>query len=283
MKLLLESWKSYLHEMAQMQADVDSEGKQVVGLEFKKVAEICRSIGDKPLLTRGFQATSSAGSHYITTEGTIEKGRMSKRYQEDPIFRSFIEKLVEKYNLTSLVYCATKGGRFVKMFGTEYVVFPTQVNNIIYSDEVKDSGVWIGDPSRNRIKRTPEEIQKGVDSYIEGFPPIGHKPEEVILDTPAYYLINLEWASGIFQSLAVRKSMAGWQQPPSPKEPVMSSRQQERERIMKLYNINPAATKTYGASKANYKDEMMAAKTYSDLAPYFEWLWNVSKYGKENK
>ena len=270
MKLLLESWKSYLNEMAQLKADIDLQGNQTIGLEFKKAAEICRAIGDKPLLTRGFQSSLRSGSLYITTEGPAEKGRMSINYKQIPAFRSFIDKLVQKYNLKSIIYCATKGGKFVKMFGTEYIVFPTKINNIIFSDFVGDSGSWTTSLSKSN-EDIEKKIQEGVDSYIEGFPPVGKHPDEVIVDAPAYYLINLEWASEWFQRLASNRNISNWKQPPLSKKDIVSSRDKEESDIRKKYGLPPLNIKR----KATLKDQMMEVETYSELAEYLDWMWGV--------
>ena len=253
------SLRLLIREMAQFAANRDSGDNRVVGLEFKRAAEICRALGDKPLLTRGFQATSREGSHYITTEGPAEKGRMATEYAVRPSLRALVDGLTERFSLGSLVYCGVKGGKYVKLFGTEYVVFPTDPFKVIYNPEVDDSGSWTKHNST-------EAVPAAIEGYAEGWPEPGYRGE-VILDTPAYYLINLDWASKQFESLTFRYR----DRIPTPREPVMSSRERERAELEKKYGLKPA--RTMGQSRASRADEMMAVTTYAELAPYFEWMW----------
>jgi len=95
------------------------------------------------------------------------------------------------------------------------------------------------------------------------------KLEEVILDTEGYYLIGREWAADTFQQMTrfTRRP------PPRAAGPVVSSKKREEEEIMKKYG-RAGPTREY---KASLKDEMMAARTYSELLPYFEWMQKVSR------
>lgn len=248
-----------IREMAQMAADVDPEGQQVSGLQFKRAAEICRQLGDLPLLARGFQASSRAGSHYITTEGPTEKGRMAGEYARRPTLRALVDGLAESFGLGSLVYCGVKGGKFVKLFGTEYIVFPTEPLQVIYNPEVDDSGSWT---SHNN----PEAVPAAIEGYIAGWPPADYRGE-VILDTPGYYLINLQWAADTFQAMTAHYRDGI----PRPVRPVMSSRELQRQEMERKYGLSPA--RSVGGSRASRADEMMAVTTYAELAPYFEWMW----------
>lgn len=251
--------RQVVREMAQFAANRDPEDMQVVGLEFKRAAEICRALGEKPLLTRGFQATSQAGSHYITTEGPAEKGRMATEYAVRPSLRALVDGLTERFGLGSLVYCGVVGGKYVKLFGTEHIVFPTEPFKVIYNPEIDDSGSWTKNNSA-------ADVPAAIEGYVEGWPELGYRGE-VILDTPAYYLINLDWASKWFQDLA-RHDREGI---PEPREPVKSSRDRERAEIEKRYGRSPQMTT--GQSSASRADKMMAVKTYAELSPYFEWMW----------
>ena len=260
MKATERNLRLLIREMAQMAADVDQKGQQVNGLQFKRAAEICRQLGDLPLLTRGFQATSLAGSHYITTEGPAEKGRMAGEYVSRPSLKALVDGLAEQFSLGSLVYCGVKGGKYVKLFGTEYIVFPTEPFKVIYNPEVDDSGSWT---KRNG----PEAVPAAIEGYLEGWPDEYYRGE-VILDTPAYYLVNLQWAADMFQSMTVHYRDGI----PRPVRPVLSSRDLQRQEMERKYGLSPA--RSVGSSRASRSDEMMAVTTYAELAPYFEWMWS---------
>lgn len=252
--------RQLVREMAQMPADTDQEGQRINGLQFKRAADICRSLGDKALLARGFQASSIAGSHYITTEGPTEKGRMASVYATRPTLRALVDGLAEKFDLGSLVYCGVKGGKYVKLFGTEYIVFPTEPFKVIYNPDVDDSGGWTG-------RNGPEAVPAAIEGYIEDWPKLGYRGE-VILDTPAYYLINLQWAADTFQNLTTRHRDGI----PRPVRPVMSARELQRQEIERKYGLTRPASA--GTSRASRGDEMMDVTTYAELAPYFEWMWS---------
>ena len=260
MRIAESRLRQLIREMAQMPADTDQEGQRVNGLQFKRAADICRSLGDKALLTRGFQASSPAGSHYITTEGPAEKGRMAGEYASRSSLKALVDGLAEKFDLGSLVYCGVKGGKYVKLFGTEYIVFPTEPFKVIYNPDVDDSGGWA-------MRNSPEAVPAALEGYAEGWPSLGYRGE-VILDTPGYYLINPQWAADTFQRLTYRNRDGI----PRPKRPVMSSRELERQEMERKYGISPA--RAVGSSRASRADEMMSVTTYSELAPYFEWMWS---------
>jgi hypothetical protein len=90
----------------------------------------------------------------------------------------------------------------------------------------------------------------------------------VILDTPAYYLVNLQWAADMFQSMTAHYRDGI----PKPVRPVLSSRDRQRQEMERKYGLSPA--RSVGSSRASRADEMMAVTTYSELAPYFEWMWS---------
>ena len=169
-----------------------SEGSkdQTLAAALNPLIRMCNSLGDKQLLFRGFSSPLNKGVIRVTTEGLADKGRMAIIYnQKGSTLKQFIEALAERWGLNSVVYCSTKGRLSLGIFGTQYIVFPEEPWNVIYNKAVGDSGVW----TNEKNARTPEEIAEAVESYTEVWPPADAVLNEVILDTPAYYLANFSW------------------------------------------------------------------------------------------
>jgi len=260
------SLRLLIREMAQFDPNATPEGQDSSRI-FRIAADMCRELGDRQILIREFQSSAPRGYNYVTTEGIAERGRMALRYKQEPVYREFIDRLASRWGLGSVVYCASIGGRVAPgMFGSEHIVLPASPYKVIWSEEVGDSGSWLNGElvGTLRVPRASEEVPAAIESYTEGWPPNSMKLAEVILDTAGYYLIGREWAADTFQRMArfTRRP------PPRAAGPVVSSRKREEEEIMKKYG-KPMPTREY---KASLKDEMMAARTYSDLLPYFEWM-----------
>jgi hypothetical protein len=266
-----EILRSLIREMAVFDPGTTPEG-QDSGRIFRIAADMCRELGDRQILIREFQSSAARGYHYVTTEGIAERGRMALRYKQEPVYREFIDGLASRWGLSSVVYCASIGGRAAPgMFGREHIVLPAEPYKVIWSEEVGDSGSWLNGElvGTLRVPRASEEVPAAIESYTEGWPPNNMKLEEVILDTESYYLIGREWAADTFQQMTrfTRRP------PPRAAGPVVSSKKREEEEIMKKYGVK-GPTREY---KASLKDEMMAARTYSELLPYFEWMLEVSR------
>ena len=171
---------------------------QSLSASLNPLIELCNALGDRKLLFRGFSSHLNKGVIRVTTEGLAEKGRMAIIYNaKSSTLKQFIESLAARWGLSSVVYCATKGRLSLGLFGTEYIVFPEKPWTVIYSKAVGDSGVWTGE----RHARTPEEIAEAVESYTKGWPPEGAVLNEVILDTPAYYLAHFSWLEQIASNM----------------------------------------------------------------------------------
>ncbi len=263
--MIEDTIRSLVREMALFDPNVTPEG-QDSGRIFRIAADMCRDLGDRQILIREFQSSAARGYHYVTTEGIAERGRMALRYKQEPVYREFIDGLASRWGLSSVVYCASIGGRAAPgMFGREHIVLPAEPYKVIWSEKVGDSGSWLNGElvGTLRVPRDSKEVPAAIESYKEGWPPNDLKLEEVILDTVGYYLIGREWlAESVQRESQFRRGV------PRSKGHVISSKQQEEDQIAAKYGMKPR----FRDAQASVKDHVMAARTYADLVPYLEWM-----------
>lgn len=239
---------------------------QSLSASLDPLIELCNALGDRQLLFRGFSSHLNKGVIRVTTEGLAEKGRMAISYNaKGSTLKQFIESLAARWGLSSVVYCATKGRLSRGMFGTEYIVFPEEPWNVIYSKAVGDSGSWTSE----RNARTPEEIAEAVESYTEGWPPKGAVLDEVVLDTPAYYLAHFSW----LEQLASRTEEAyDESMKDDPRLAGFSDRAMDYARKEEEKNPSRWTGRTMGRRKASSSEILRSIETYAELALFLDKL-----------
>lgn len=178
---LFEEW-SLLEEIEYLRQDWDDEA-YTAGL--KRIQEVSKDLANKPVMYRGFNATtqyrSSAVLHIINK---LSGGRKTFRWT-DPRQKDVIAALATKFKmrLDPPVFTSTDES-WASFFGRSHIFIPAEAKTrMLQSDLVKDIGISVS-------KSTPDsEISSIIDSYYEGYKP---GPNEIMVDSGDYYLINLK-------------------------------------------------------------------------------------------
>ena len=161
-----------------------------------KVADICATMGDKPLLYR--QVRNTRGMY--GDKALIIKATPRSIYKDEKLLGTgnavqphVLNKLDIEHPVFSTMdpHPGTQG-----KFGANYFMVPIGEYKIYSSPQVKDLGSDQSYADKSRKLFAPasdEEVAKFdavADTYKEGWPSAGF-PNEVILDCEQYYLINV--------------------------------------------------------------------------------------------
>ena len=154
---------------------------------INKVADICATMGDKPLLYRMLRGTSTSGRYSLIQKVTPRGIRDEKLLGSGNAVQPHV---LNKLDIEHAVFATmdphpgTQG-----KFGANFFMVPIGAYKIYSSSQVKDLG------SNTSYAIGPEfmHVAKNeliIDTYKEGWPSAGF-PNEVILDCEQYYMINV--------------------------------------------------------------------------------------------
>ena len=142
-----------------------------------KVADICATMGNRPLLYRMLRGTSTSGRYSLIQKVTPRGIRDEKLLGTGNAVQPHV---LNKLDIEHAVFATmdphpgTSG-----KFGANFFMVPIGSYKIYSSPAVDDLGTHLP---------APEDFDKVVASYKEGWPSAGF-PNEVILDCEQYYMI----------------------------------------------------------------------------------------------
>ena len=153
---------------------------------INKVADICATMGDKPLLYRMLRGTSTSGRYSLIQKVTPRGIRDEKLLGSGDRQNHVLNKLDIEHAVFATMdpHPGTQG-----KFGANFFMVPLGAYKIYSSPKVKDLGsdtsYSIGPDFLHVVNMDPI-----ADTYKEGWPGAGF-PNEVILDCEQYYMINV--------------------------------------------------------------------------------------------
>ena len=172
-----------------------TENKEHLINRANKVADICATMGDKPLLYRQVRNTRGMyGDKALIIKATPRGMRDEKLLGSGNLMQPVVLK---KLGIEHVVFATmdphpgTQG-----KFGANYFMVPIGAYKVYSSPQVKDLGTENSYNDKDRKMFAPpsdEEVAKFdavADTYKEGWPSAGF-PNEVILDCEQYYMINV--------------------------------------------------------------------------------------------
>ena len=172
-----------------------TENKEHLINRANKVADICATMGDKPLLYRQVRNTRGMyGDKALIIKATPRGMRDEKLLGSGNLMQPVVlKKLGIEHPVFSTMdpHPGTQG-----KFGANYFMVPIGAYKVYSSPQVKDLGTENSYNDKDRKMFAPpsdEEVAKFdavADTYKEGWPGAGF-PNEVILDCEQYYLINV--------------------------------------------------------------------------------------------
>ena len=161
---------------------------------INKVADICATMGDKPLLYRMLRGTSTGGRYSLIQKVTPRGMRDEKLLGSGNLVQPHV---LNKLGVEHAVFATmdphpgTEG-----KFGANFFMVPMGEYKVYSSSQIKDLGSENSYDDKDRKMFAPasdEEVAKFdavADTYKEGWPDAGF-PNEVILDCEQYYMINV--------------------------------------------------------------------------------------------
>jgi hypothetical protein len=159
-----------------------------------KVADICATMGDRPLLYREVRTRGMYGDKALIIKATPRGVRDEKLLGSGNLMQPVV---LNKLGIEHVVFATmdphpgTQG-----KFGANYFMVPIGAYKVYSSPQVKDLGSDTSYNDKDRKMFAPpsdEEVAKFdavADTYKEGWPSAGF-PNEVILDCEQYYMINV--------------------------------------------------------------------------------------------
>ncbi len=157
-----------------------------------KVADICATMGDRPLLYRMLRGTATGGRYSLIQKVTPRGMRDEKLLGTgNDVQPHVLNKLGIEHAVFATMdpHPGTSG-----KFGANFFMVPIGEYKIYSSPQVKDLGSDTSYNDKSRKMFAPasdEEVAKFdavADTYKEGWPSAGF-PNEVILDCEQYYII----------------------------------------------------------------------------------------------
>lgn len=224
----------------------------------KVAAKMCNELGNTPILYRMFtggKAGYARGAVNLMIKVNNESGER-KSVKGDIQF--FQKKIFNGLGLQHPTQALTDTPSNITGFhGTNFIMIPGGDFKAYWNPEIPDLGSFegynekykpkdLGKGSRHTLVRpddydASEEVQRAVDGYKQGIPSQSEWNGEVIVDTPFYYMLNLQ---EFLQKYAGKKNK-------------------------ELVNA-PQFTRRKGPDYGEIKKELLQAKfkTYSDLGWY---------------
>ena len=157
-----------------------------------KVADVCATMGDRPLLYRMLRGTSTSGQYSLIQKVTPRGMRDEKLLGTGNLVQPHV---LNKLGIEHPVFAkmdphpGTSG-----KFGANFFMVPIGAYKIYSSTQVKDLGSDTSYYDKSRKLFAPvndeeaERFDAVADTYKEGWPSAGF-PNEVILDCEQYYMI----------------------------------------------------------------------------------------------
>ena len=171
---------------------------------LKVAAELCSKMGNQPILYRAMHTGKYQGggkNNLIQkVDNPARKGVMGNH---NPIQVAVLNdlKIVSPAQVTTVAPSSTSS-----YFGTNHIIIPGGDFTAYWNPDIDDLGGFKGydpkyqqgaaDDKGGTVSRTGEpkedEMQKILSGYQKGIPSYSQHKGEVILDTPFYYILNLQ-------------------------------------------------------------------------------------------
>jgi hypothetical protein len=171
----------------------------------KLAAKMCEKLGNTPILYRMFQGGDGRRNVYNMMIKVDNSGRKGVKGDHLPFQRKIFDALKVKNPTQALT--ATPSN--VKGFhGTNYIMIPSGDMKAMWNSEIRDLGGFEGYNKKYGRKDTggggsrtiahpknydwSKEVNKAVKGYKKGVPSQSIWQGEIIVDTPYYYMLNLQ-------------------------------------------------------------------------------------------
>jgi hypothetical protein len=157
--------------------------------DFDKAANICKSLGNKEFLIRGFNVENNYGLILVDTEEWT-KGKIGVALNQEPKIKDAFTELTNKFGMDHIVYASYKDSK-KGFFGPEFIMIPVPSYKTVWSPKVSDIYANLS----QTIKKN-ESVQPIIDSYVNTWPtqPVG----EVLVDCDQYYLLDLKHFGNLY-------------------------------------------------------------------------------------
>ena len=170
---------------------------------LKVAAELCSKMGNQPILYRAMHTGTYQGG---AKQNLIQKVDNPPRKGVMGNFNPIQKAVLEDLNIVSPAQATTVApGSTSSYFGTNHIMIPGGDFTAYWNPDIDDLGGFVGyDPKyaqgagegggtvSRRDKPPSEEMQKILSGYQKGIPSYSQHKGEVILDTPFYYILNLQ-------------------------------------------------------------------------------------------
>lgn len=171
---------------------------------LKVAAELCNKMGDQPVIYRAMNIGKYRGGN---------KNNLIQKVDNPPrkgVMGNFINPIqiavFRELNIASPAQATTAApGSNSNYFGTNHIMIPGGDFTAYWNPDIRDLGGFHGyDPKYQKGAGTfagtlarqeeppEEEMQKILSGYKKGIPSHSQHRGEVIVDTPFYYMLNLE-------------------------------------------------------------------------------------------
>ena len=172
---------------------------------LKVAAELCKKMGNQPILYRAMHTgTYRGGGKNNLIQKVDNPARKGVMGNHNPIQVAVLKGLdiASPAQTTTVAPSSTSS-----YFGTNHIIIPGGDFTAYYNPDIDDLGGFKGyDPkyqkgayddkggtlTRGKEDLPDEEMQKILSGYQKGIPSYSQHKGEVILDTPFYYMLNLQ-------------------------------------------------------------------------------------------
>ncbi len=183
----------------------------------KVAAKLCENIGNTPIMYRMFSDNKRKGIYNLMIKVNNEGGeRKGVKGNHNPFQQQIFTGLKLK-NPTQVL--TTTPNKVRGFHGTNYIMIPSSDFKAVWNPDIPDLGGFEGyndkykaqDPGGG-LRRTTmrpddydysEEVNRALAGYKEGVPSQSEWNGEIIVDTPFYYMLNLQ---DFLQKYAGKKS-----------------------------------------------------------------------------
>jgi len=171
---------------------------------LKVAAELCNKMGNQPILYRAMHTGKyQGGAQQNLIQKVDNPPRKGVMGNHNPIQVAVLNNLniVSPAQVTTVAPSSTSS-----YFGTNHIIIPGGDFTAYWNPDIDDLGGFKGydpkyqqgaaDDKGGTVSRTGEpkedEMQKILSGYQKGIPSYSQHKGEVILDTPFYYILNLQ-------------------------------------------------------------------------------------------
>ena len=170
---------------------------------LKVAAELCKKMGNQPILYRAMHTGTYRGG---AKQNLIQKIGNPARKGVMGNFNPIQKAVLKGLNIVSPAQATTEAPSSTSSyFGTNHIMIPGGDFTAYWNADIDDLGGFLGyDPKyaqgaadgggtiRRGDEPQGEELQKILGGYQKGIPSYSQHKGEVILDTPFYYILNLQ-------------------------------------------------------------------------------------------